>query len=108
MIRTPLRPLARILRARERGEDPDAIEAETRDGIRVALEEGLRRRGGEPSSADAADLVVDRDLGVEGQEIAIDPDTAPPGRYVLSSRIGPRGFSCLRCSWPQPRSSSCS
>ena len=28
---------------------------------------------------------------VEGQEIAIDPDTAPSGRYVLSSRIGPTG-----------------
>ena len=28
MIRTPLRPLARILRAREAGENPDAIEAE--------------------------------------------------------------------------------
>ncbi len=28
MIRTPLRPLARILRARESGENPDAIEAE--------------------------------------------------------------------------------
>ena len=28
MIRTPLRPLARILKAREKGENPDAIEAE--------------------------------------------------------------------------------
>ena len=28
MIRTPLRPLARILRAREKGENPDEIEAE--------------------------------------------------------------------------------
>lgn len=28
MIRTPLRPLARVLRARERGEDPDHIEQE--------------------------------------------------------------------------------
>lgn len=30
MIRTPLRPLARILRAREKGENPDQIEAEER------------------------------------------------------------------------------
>ena len=30
MIRTPLRPLARILKARETGENPDAIEAENR------------------------------------------------------------------------------
>jgi hypothetical protein len=28
---------------------------------------------------------------VEGQEIAIDPATAPAGRYVLSARIGPTG-----------------
>jgi len=28
---------------------------------------------------------------VEGQEIAIDPDSAPSGRYVLTSRIGPTG-----------------
>lgn len=30
MIRTPLRPLARVLKAREKGENPDAIEAEER------------------------------------------------------------------------------
>jgi hypothetical protein len=28
---------------------------------------------------------------VEGQEIEIDPETTPSGRYVLSSRIGPTG-----------------
>ncbi len=36
MIRTPLRPLARILRAREEGENPDAIE---RENIRIRHEE---------------------------------------------------------------------
>ena len=30
MIRTPLRPLARILQAREKGENPDAIERENK------------------------------------------------------------------------------
>ena len=30
MIRTPLRPLARILDAREKGENPDAIERENK------------------------------------------------------------------------------
>jgi Lysyl oxidase len=29
---------------------------------------------------------------VEGQEIEIDPDTAPSGRYVLTSRVGPTGL----------------
>ncbi|MGR3699486.1 MAG: penicillin-binding protein 2, partial [Roseovarius sp.] len=36
MIRTPLRPLARILDARNRGENPDAIE---RENIRLRHEE---------------------------------------------------------------------
>ena len=36
MIRTPLRPLARILQARDRGENPDAIE---RENIRLRHEE---------------------------------------------------------------------
>ena len=36
MIRTPLRPLARILKAREEGENPDAIE---RENIRLRHEE---------------------------------------------------------------------
>ena len=35
MIRTPLRPLARILEARAKGENPDAIE---RENIRIRHE----------------------------------------------------------------------
>ena len=45
MIRTPLRPLARILKARHQGENPDAIE---RENIRLRHEEMRdrdRRRG---------------------------------------------------------------
>lgn len=44
MIRTPLRPLARILRARERGENPDAIEAENRARRAEGLHERARHR----------------------------------------------------------------
>ncbi|SIS52652.1 peptidoglycan D,D-transpeptidase FtsI family protein [Phaeovulum vinaykumarii] len=40
MIRTPLRPLARILSARERGENPDAIE---RENIRLRAERSAER-----------------------------------------------------------------
>lgn len=40
MIRTPLRPLARILKARDQGENPDAIEAEN---IRLRHEEDRDR-----------------------------------------------------------------
>lgn len=44
MIRTPLRPLARILRARERGENPDEIEAENRRLRHDAIQDKARRR----------------------------------------------------------------
>ena len=40
MIRTPLRPLARILKARAQGQNPDAIEAEN---IRLRHEEDRDR-----------------------------------------------------------------
>lgn len=54
MIRTPLRPLARILNARQAGENPDAIEAENkrirheamRDTDRVRAESRLYILGG--------------------------------------------------------------
>ena len=44
MIRTPLRPLARILRARERGENPDDIEAENRRRRHEEIEARAHRR----------------------------------------------------------------
>ncbi len=44
MIRTPLRPLARILRARDRGENPDDIEAENRRRRHDAIQDRARRR----------------------------------------------------------------
>ena len=44
MIRTPLRPLARILRARETGENPDAIEAENRARRHAEIQDRARRR----------------------------------------------------------------
>lgn len=42
MIRTPLRPLARILRAREKGENPDAIEAENRAQRHAVIQDKAR------------------------------------------------------------------
>ncbi|MDS9467218.1 penicillin-binding protein 2 [Paracoccus sp. MBLB3053] len=44
MIRTPLRPLARILRAREKGENPDAIEAANRAHRHAVIQDGARRQ----------------------------------------------------------------
>ncbi|SEW21358.1 cell division protein FtsI (penicillin-binding protein 3) [Cognatiyoonia koreensis] len=44
MIRTPLRPLARVLRAREKGENPDIIEAENRRQRNEANHDAMRDR----------------------------------------------------------------
>jgi len=44
MIRTPLRPLARVLRAREKGQNPDKIEAENRRARNEAGHDALRNR----------------------------------------------------------------
>lgn len=44
MSRAPLRPLARILKARERGENPDAIEAENRAHRHEAMADRQRQR----------------------------------------------------------------
>ncbi|WP_068116332.1 peptidoglycan D,D-transpeptidase FtsI family protein [Tropicimonas marinistellae] len=44
MIRTPLRPLARILTAREKGENPDAIERENRRLRHEAMRDNMRHR----------------------------------------------------------------
>lgn len=44
MIRTPLRPLARILRARDEGLDPDAIEAEMRARRHAQIQIRARRQ----------------------------------------------------------------
>ncbi|MFC0340485.1 peptidoglycan D,D-transpeptidase FtsI family protein [Paracoccus niistensis] len=44
MIRTPLRPLARILSARQAGQDPDEIEAELRAQRHAEIQDRARRR----------------------------------------------------------------
>ena len=57
MIRTPLRPLARILNARQAGENPDAIEAENKRigaqiGARLATELDKGERADRQKGAD--------------------------------------------------------
>ena len=44
MTRTPLRPLARILKARASGENPDAIEAEIRAKRHAEMQDKSRQR----------------------------------------------------------------
>ena len=43
-MRTPLRPLARVLEARDQGENPDQIEAEERAKRNLAVQSRMRRR----------------------------------------------------------------
>ncbi|MDO5658664.1 MAG: penicillin-binding protein 2 [Paracoccus sp. (in: a-proteobacteria)] len=43
MIRTPLRPLARILRARERGQNPDEIEQANREARNAEIQRNAQR-----------------------------------------------------------------
>lgn len=43
-MRTPLRPLARILRARDKGQNPDAIEAENKRLRREEARDHARER----------------------------------------------------------------
>ena len=44
MIRTPLRPLARILEARQKGENPDAIERENKRIRHEQMRDASRQR----------------------------------------------------------------
>ncbi|WP_297780227.1 penicillin-binding protein 2 [uncultured Roseovarius sp.] len=87
MIRTPLRPLARILEARNRGENPDAIE---RENIRLRHEEmrdrARRRAEGRLLVLSAVFFVA---FAVVGGRMAVLAGTEPaePATSVAGSQI---------------------
>jgi len=87
MIRIPLRPLARILRARERGENPDAIEAENRRLRHEAVQDKARRRA-EGRLALMASLFV-LGFGVVGVRMGAlaSADPIEPRSEVMSAQI---------------------
>ncbi|WP_374302021.1 peptidoglycan D,D-transpeptidase FtsI family protein [Paracoccus sp. (in: a-proteobacteria)] len=87
MIRTPLRPLARILRARERGDNPDDIEAENRRLRHEAIQDRSRRRG-EGRLALMASLFV-LGFGVVGVRMGAlaSSDPIEPRSEVMSAQI---------------------
>ncbi|MDO5647049.1 penicillin-binding protein 2 [Paracoccus sp. (in: a-proteobacteria)] len=87
MIRTPLRPLARILRARERGENPDDIEAENRR-LRHEHNQDRARRRAENRLVLMAGLFV-MAFAVVGVRMAAlaNTDAAEPQSRVLSAQI---------------------
>ena len=91
MIRTPLRPLARILRARDRGENPDAIEAENRARRHAQIQQRARRRARGRLALMAlaffaAFATVGLRMGVLAGSQPSEPRAQATGAAILSSR----------------------
>ena len=91
MIRTPLRPLARILKARHQGENPDAIE---RENIRLRHEEmrdrDRRRAEGRLLVMGAmffcAFIVIGGRMAVLAQSEPAEPRASAAGASILAQR----------------------
>ena len=91
MIRTPLRPLARILKAREKGEDPAAIEAENlrlrheamADKSRLRAEGRLLVLGAAFALAFGA---VGMRMGSLAASVPEEPRTAATGNPIIGQR----------------------
>ncbi|MDO5632246.1 MAG: penicillin-binding protein 2 [Paracoccus sp. (in: a-proteobacteria)] len=91
MIRTPLRPLARILNAREKGENPDAIEAENRARRHAEIQDGARRRAEGRLVVMAACFViafgtVGVRMGMLAASQPTEPVSAVTGTDIISQR----------------------
>lgn len=87
MIRTPLRPLARILRARDRGENPDDIEAENRRRRHEVIQAKSRRRAeGRLVLLAGCFVVAFATVGIRMGALAAS-DPSEPRTQVLSSQI---------------------
>ncbi len=91
MIRTPLRPLARILEARQKGENPDAIERENkrirheqmRDRSRLRAEGRLFVLG---AFFLCAFTVVGARMGMLASTDPVEPRAHAPGAVISASR----------------------
>lgn len=91
MIRTPLRPLARILSARARGENPDSIEREnirlrqekTRDRDRARAEGRLLLLG---IAFTMAFIVIGGRMGLLAATEPTEPRSATSGAQILAGR----------------------
>jgi cell division protein FtsI (penicillin-binding protein 3) len=91
MIRTPLRPLARILDARSKGENPDAIE---RENIRIRHEQ-MRDRARKRAEGrllvlgvmfTCAFIVIGGRMGVLAHSEPAEPRTSVAGAQILAQR----------------------
>lgn len=91
MIRKPLRPLARVLRARAQGQDPTAIEAENRRLRREEIRDTARRRSEARLLFLAACFamaygVIGVKMGMVAQSDGQEPRSASVHAPILSSR----------------------
>ncbi|MCU0906324.1 MAG: penicillin-binding protein 2 [Rhodobacteraceae bacterium] len=91
MIRRPLRPLARVLSARARGENPDAIEAENRRLRHEAMRD--RARGQAEGRLlvlgmcfISAFVLIGAQMATLAQSPAEEPRTSVPGADILATR----------------------
>ncbi|RJK99458.1 penicillin-binding protein 2 [Paracoccus aestuarii] len=87
MIRTPLRPLARILRARERGENPDDIEAENRRRRHEQEQARARRRAEGRLIVMAGCFLLAFGTVATRMGVLASSDAAEPRAQVLSGQI---------------------
>ncbi|MCQ0970797.1 penicillin-binding protein 2 [Paracoccus sp. TK19116] len=91
MIRTPLRPLARVLRARETGESPDAIEAENRARRHAAIQDRARKRAeGRLIVMAAAFIIAFGTVGFRMGALASSQPTEPALQVASSGIISQR------------------
>lgn len=91
MIRTPLRPLARILEARQKGENPDAIERENKRIRHEQMRDQARQRAeGRLFVLGAfffcAFAVVGARMGMLASTEPVEPRAHAPGAVISASR----------------------
>jgi cell division protein FtsI (penicillin-binding protein 3) len=90
-MRTPLRPLARILKAREKGENPDVIEAENRARRHAAEQDKARNRAeGRLLLLGlmffCAFLVIGGRMGTLASSVPEEPRAAAEGNPIIGQR----------------------
>jgi cell division protein FtsI (penicillin-binding protein 3) len=91
MTRTPLRPLARILRARQQGDNPDAIERENLAARHAALRDRARLRAeGRLLFMALCFLIAFGTIGMRMGVLAAteptEPQTSAPGAEITATR----------------------
>jgi cell division protein FtsI (penicillin-binding protein 3) len=91
MTRTPLRPLARILKARETGENPDVIEAEIRAKRHAEMHDKARQRAEGRLlvlglAFFCAFVTIGARMGTLASSVPVEPRAATVGNPIIGQR----------------------